>query len=55
MFADANDYERFMGCWSRLVAPQLVDLTDVPDLGRLLDAQSVGRVERLSRNIRQPK
>ena len=40
MFAEANDYERFMGRWSRLVAPQLVDFTDVPDLGRLLDVGS---------------
>src|ERR1035438_3237969 len=36
MFADANAYERFMGRWSRLVAPQLVDFTDVPDRGRML-------------------
>ena len=40
MFADANAYERFMGRWSRLVAPQLVDFTDVPDLGLLLDVGS---------------
>jgi ubiquinone/menaquinone biosynthesis C-methylase UbiE len=40
MFADANAYERFMGRWSRLVAPQLVDFADVPDLGRLLDVGS---------------
>ena len=40
MFADAEAYERFMGRWSRLVAPQLVDFTDVPDRGRLLDVGS---------------
>ena len=40
MFADAEAYERFMGRWSRLVAPQLVDFTDVPDLGRFLDVGS---------------
>jgi SAM-dependent methyltransferase len=40
MFADAEAYERFMGRWSRLVAPQLADFTDVPDLGRLLDIGS---------------
>jgi SAM-dependent methyltransferase len=40
MFADANDYERFMGRWSRLVAAQLVDFTDVPDRGRVLDVGS---------------
>jgi len=40
MFADANEYERFMGRWSRLVAAQLVDFTDVPDRGRMLDVGS---------------
>jgi SAM-dependent methyltransferase len=40
MFDDANAYERFMGRWSRLVAPQLVDFTEMPDLGRLLDVGS---------------
>src|SRR5271155_5696349 len=40
MFADANDYERFMGRWSRLVAPQLVDFAGVPDRGRMLDVGS---------------
>ena len=40
MFADAEAYERFMGRWSRLVAPQLVDFTDVPDRGRVLDVGS---------------
>ena len=40
MFADAQAYERFMGRWSRLVAPQLVDFTDVADRGKLLDIGS---------------
>src|ERR1035441_5178670 len=40
MFADAEAYERFMGRWSRLVAPQLVDFTDVPNRGRFLDVGS---------------
>ena len=40
MFADAEAYERFMGRWSRLMAPQLVDFTEVPDLGRFLDVGS---------------
>jgi len=40
MFADAEAYERFMGRWSRLVAPQLVDFTGVPDQGRFLDVGS---------------
>lgn len=40
MFADADAYERFMGRWSRMLAPQLVDFTDVPDRGRILDVGS---------------
>jgi SAM-dependent methyltransferase len=40
MFGDAEAYERFMGRWSRLVAPQLVDFTDVPEKGRMLDVGS---------------
>ena len=40
MFADAEAYEKFMGRWSRLVAPQLVDFTDVPDRGQFLDVGS---------------
>ena len=40
MFADANAYERFMGRWSRLVAPQLVDFAEVSDHGHLLDVGS---------------
>lgn len=40
MFADAEAYERFMGRWSRLVAPQLVQFAEVPDGGRILDVGS---------------
>src|ERR1022692_3584964 len=40
MFADAEAYERFMGRWSRLVAPQLIDFTDLPDRGQFLDVGS---------------
>lgn len=40
MFGDAEAYERFMGRWSRLVAPLLVDFANVPDSGRVLDAGS---------------
>jgi SAM-dependent methyltransferase len=40
MFGNAEAYERFMGRWSRLVAPSLVDFTDVPDGGRMLDVGS---------------
>lgn len=40
MFGDAEAYERFMGRWSRLVAPLLVDFTDLPDGGRVLDVGS---------------
>lgn len=40
MFGDADAYERFMGRWSRLLAPLLVDFTDVPDTGRVLDVGS---------------
>ena len=40
MFADAEAYERFMGRWSRLIAPLLLDFTDIPDAGRVLDAGS---------------
>lgn len=37
MFDDAKAYERFMGRWSRLVAPGLVDFTGLPPRGRMLD------------------
>lgn len=40
MFGNAEAYERFMGRWSRLVAPALLDFTDIPDRGRILDAGS---------------
>jgi len=40
MFEDAEAYERFMGRWSRLVAPLLVDFTDVGDPDRVLDVGS---------------
>jgi SAM-dependent methyltransferase len=40
LFADASAYERFMGRWSRLLAPPLVDFTEVSDHGHLLDVGS---------------
>lgn len=40
MFGNAEAYERFMGRWSRLVAPLLVEFTNVPDTGRVLDVGS---------------
>ena len=40
MFAHAESYERFMGRWSRLIAAQLTDFTNVPDEGQLLDIGS---------------
>ncbi len=40
MFGNAEAYERFMGRWSRLLAPLLVDWTDVPETGRVLDVGS---------------
>lgn len=40
MFSDAEAYERFMGRWSRVLAPLLVDFTDVQDTGRVLDVGS---------------
>ena len=40
MFGNAEAYERFMGRWSRLVAPLLVDFADLPDRGRVLDIGS---------------
>jgi ubiquinone/menaquinone biosynthesis C-methylase UbiE len=40
MFANAEAYERFMGRWSRLVAPVLVDFASVSDPGRFLDVGS---------------
>ncbi len=40
MFGDADAYERFMGRWSRLVAPLLVEFAGMDDLGRVLDVGS---------------
>lgn len=40
MFGNAEAYERFMGRWSRLVARLLVNFTDLPDRGRVLDVGS---------------
>ena len=40
MFRNAESYERFMGGWSRLVAPLLVDFASVPGLGHVLDVGS---------------
>ena len=40
MFSNAESYERFMGRWSRLVAPLLVDFANIPDSGRILDVGS---------------
>ena len=40
MFANAEAYERFMGRWSRLVAPLLADFTSVPNSGQVLDVGS---------------
>jgi len=40
MFENAEAYERFMGRWSRLLAPRLVDFTGLPQEGRMLDIGS---------------
>jgi SAM-dependent methyltransferase len=40
MFGDAKAYERFMGRWSRVLAPLLVDFASPPDTGRILDVGS---------------
>jgi len=40
MFGNAEAYDRFMGRWSRVVAPVLVDFAGVPDGGRVLDIGS---------------
>src|SRR5579864_2971381 len=40
LFGDAEAYERFMGRWSRLVAPRFIDFTDPPKRGRMLDVGS---------------
>lgn len=40
MFADAKAYERFMGRWSRLIAPALAAFAEIPDAARVLDIGS---------------
>jgi cyclopropane fatty-acyl-phospholipid synthase-like methyltransferase len=40
MFGNAQAYERFMGRWSRQLAPLLVDFAALPDTGHLLDLGS---------------
>jgi SAM-dependent methyltransferase len=40
MFAQSEAYERFMGRWSRLLAPQLVKLASVPEAASLLEIGS---------------
>jgi len=40
MFGNAEAYERFMGRWSRLIAPLLADFADLPETGRILDIGS---------------
>jgi len=40
MFGDAEAYERFMGRWSRLLAPRFLDFTGLPERGRMLDVGS---------------
>ena len=40
MFGNAEAYERFMGRWSRLVAPRLVEFSQLPESGRILDVGS---------------
>jgi ubiquinone/menaquinone biosynthesis C-methylase UbiE len=40
MFANAEAYERFMGRWSRLLAPLLIEFTGLPDGGKVLDVGS---------------
>ncbi|HYK91599.1 MAG TPA: class I SAM-dependent methyltransferase [Acidobacteriota bacterium] len=40
MFGDADAYERFMGRWSRLVAPLLVEFAGIDDRGDVLDVGS---------------
>jgi len=40
MFGNAENYERFMGRWSRLVATLLADFASLKDSGRVLDVGS---------------
>src|SRR3954452_12167328 len=39
MFGNAEAYERFMGRWSRLLAPLLIDFAGIPE-GKILDVGS---------------
>ena len=39
-FGDAEAYEKFMGRWSRMLAPLLIDFTGIPESGRVLDVGS---------------
>ena len=40
MFRNGEAYERFMGRWSSLVAPKLVDFAEIEDGGHVLDVGS---------------
>ena len=40
LFGDAEAYEKFMGRWSRLMAPRLVEFSHIPARGRVLDVGS---------------
>jgi SAM-dependent methyltransferase len=40
MFANAEAYERFMGRWSRLLAPLLLEFANIPDGARVLEVGS---------------
>jgi SAM-dependent methyltransferase len=40
MFADARNYESFMGRWSELAAPLFVKFANMPDRGKVLDIGS---------------
>jgi SAM-dependent methyltransferase len=40
MFADAEAYNRFMGRWSRLVSPLLIDFSQIKDGDRVLEVGS---------------
>lgn len=40
MFGDAEAYDKFMGRWSRILAPLLVDFANIPNSGQVLDAGS---------------
>jgi SAM-dependent methyltransferase len=40
MFSEADEYDRYMGRWSRLLAPKFVSFSDVRDGDRVLDVGS---------------